>query len=698
MKTDLTIKNFRIFDEEGVTLEFNPITILTGTNSSGKSSVVKAVMLLNSFLIQIKKALDNNEPVELDKYKLDFSQYPNNLLGHFGKVVHSGSSSNTVSFEYTTYSLMISKDVAVRLDFSIDENDQLKNGYLERISISIDGKLFYSSSNTTGLIYNLNVIKADFLDYSIIKRHIHNKGIESKLKDTNDVKLMAESICKQMKGCLINMSYKIVLDKLIHIGGVLNEKIDLSHNIFGGLFGVTQSSANIESLKASGSFFEDIVRFYKSFDVSQLTAIAKKVAKKSDSTTAVLSQKVIEDFRNSKHSYFFDYFIEYEDKYLDNICYTENSSKLCLPPPMEDVARIRSFLWKGFAPITMAKANNHLTNSQEFKDMQLNFGIIQNIVAIWNENSHNATGYDTQAFFDLYSFAHKLVIDILIPSWVNEVSFVSSARAKVARLYVLNDIDDFTGLLKSYYEKRRQYLNNAKESSAVKTGVSPQRTRVGEIVGNPYEPDSFINRWIRLLGLGYSIRLSFDDDGFGAKLLIIKNNDGAERILADEGYGVTQLLSVLLQIETAILSAKYFASRVRGERATLIPQTIAIEEPEIHLHPALQSKLADMFFEAYEKYNIHFIIETHSEYLIRRTQVLVAKANYKDKAELDEKSPFRVYYVPRGETPYEMKFKTSGHFENSFGEGFFDEAGQRAIELYAFDKTENGMDINWSSL
>ena len=49
MNTNLTIKNFRVFDEEGVTIELKPLTILTGCNSSGKSSVVKAVLLLNDF-------------------------------------------------------------------------------------------------------------------------------------------------------------------------------------------------------------------------------------------------------------------------------------------------------------------------------------------------------------------------------------------------------------------------------------------------------------------------------------------------------------------------------------------------------------------------------------------------------------------------------------------------------------------------
>ena len=75
MKYQYKIKNFRIFDEDGVKLDMAPITILTGCNSSGKSSFVKSMLLVNKVLNKLSQ--DGKLRTGI---KLDFTEKPNNLL------------------------------------------------------------------------------------------------------------------------------------------------------------------------------------------------------------------------------------------------------------------------------------------------------------------------------------------------------------------------------------------------------------------------------------------------------------------------------------------------------------------------------------------------------------------------------------------------------------------------------------------
>ena len=111
---------------------------------------------------------------------------------------------------------------------------------------------------------------------------------------------------------------------------------------------------------------------------------------------------------------------------------------------------------------------------------------------------------------------------------------------------------------------------------------------------------------------------------------------------------------------------------------------IILDQPGCDLYPAKQSLLADMFYDAYMKFGTWFIINTNSEYIVRKTQVIVAEKNYETKEELEEKCPFTTYCVPdqsTGRVPYSMEYRRDGRFKKRFVSGFYDEASNLVDEI-----------------
>ncbi|MBD2178043.1 DUF3696 domain-containing protein [Pseudanabaena sp. FACHB-1998] len=92
------------------------------------------------------------------------------------------------------------------------------------------------------------------------------------------------------------------------------------------------------------------------------------------------------------------------------------------------------------------------------------------------------------------------------------------------------------------------------------------------------------------------------------EILVQKTPNSAEVLITDVGFGVSQVLPILVLC--------YYAPK----GATLI-----FEQPEIHLHPSVQAGLADIFIEVIKTRNIQIIIESHSEHLLRRLQRRMAE-------------------------------------------------------------------------
>ncbi|SDF49808.1 AAA ATPase domain-containing protein [Bacteroidales bacterium KHT7] len=188
----------------------------------------------------------------------------------------------------------------------------------------------------------------------------------------------------------------------------------------------------------------------------------------------------------------------------------------------------------------------------------------------------------------------------------------------------------------------------------------------------------FIQKWMEVFNIASDFVVSpvAGCEAYTVKIGAVGTKQNKWMNLAEKGMGSIQMMILLFKIATLIRKYK----GIGRSRREFMP-VILIEEPEQNLHPSLQSKLADLFFEINEKYKIRFIVETHSEYLIRKAQVLVGNMECKTQEETNEKNPFKVFYFPSNGVPYDMGMAPTGKFLNNFDEGFFDVAAKLNMEV-----------------
>jgi predicted ATPase len=178
----------------------------------------------------------------------------------------------------------------------------------------------------------------------------------------------------------------------------------------------------------------------------------------------------------------------------------------------------------------------------------------------------------------------------------------------------------------------------------------------------------FISKWAGEFELGIKFK---DIEGIAYNLQVKVGDE--YRNLADVGIGINQVITIILAV--SIMPDIVF--RKKDGYSVLI-----LEEPEAGLHPALQSKLADLVVDAQKTYGTQFIIETHSEYFIRRLQYLTAS-----KTLTPDDTCLYYFYppdkIPNGEKQVKkISISEDGHLSADFGPGFFDESTRLVEDMW----------------
>jgi AAA15 family ATPase/GTPase len=207
--------------------------------------------------------------------------------------------------------------------------------------------------------------------------------------------------------------------------------------------------------------------------------------------------------------------------------------------------------------------------------------------------------------------------------------------------YKINYSEYFNFIHSYRTNPQRNYLQTPKASKILPNGAGFEN----QIIEWEETKSPLFNELIAILSkLGLLSGLSTNKIGDGMFDIKIQTKpNGILSSIIDVGFGVSKLLPIIvadLQLPNDSL--------------------LVISEPEIDLHPSIQANFANFLYEQTKK-GKKYIIETHSEYIINRLRLLIAKGELKEE---DVKTYFFSNDGRKTKT-YPINLKIDGQIENA---------------------------------
>jgi hypothetical protein len=727
VNSTFSMKNFRIFDEKGATFEIAPITILTGCNSSGKSSIIKAIMLLHDYFQQIMEDFNKGRVKSLEKYNLNFISEAHNL-GLFENIVNKFSQSKEVSFSFSKFSCFVNGDIDVELTFENNKESLSKNGTLKSIVCKYENSIFFSIQhvdNEWETKYDFLVVKEKFFDFTteakeffrwaeLITKYQYS-NISKTTTDSPDIEMLEN---KPEKDPLFDMNERWKKkDLFLQEQGVFKEKFKNFESFVKSDLAIVNRSNNNVLLKHtvernslfSTPFYKLIVNLNKYSIEEEVSNLINSISNLQKWNKEKLYD-IISDFMKSDFTFFGEYYDYYQDLFLQNIRdekkHNNNYFETFFKGVYNEAELIdfRSRLlyvddgWgvgtgENNEPVWVKNGPSDFGNPKRkfkviFKLMQDIGILVDGQYRIDNQveqlyGSADIRVKDFEFFLLYYAFLlHDCFVNI--PSFLKEPHFISAERVNLQRFYTKDSNPEFSKLLFKLVKAIDEY-ESIKNDTKYESYES-------------YESYAFTKKWLGKdkFNIAEDILIETISDGFGIRVLLKKN--GKFGLLADEGFGISKLISIILNIELLIILNYIRCFPVPSEFEHMMFRgvfpTIIIEEPESNLHPNFQAMIADLLVDAsdfirknaFDSFNgglglsgFAFIVETHSEYLIRQTQIIVKDNKFASKSNYN---PIVAYYIDKNNnTHWKMEYREDGKFANNFGTGFLDAANKQIFEL-----------------
>jgi predicted ATPase len=302
----------------------------------------------------------------------------------------------------------------------------------------------------------------------------------------------------------------------------------------------------------------------------------------------------------------------------------------------------------------------------------LKFSSLNNITFIFENIEYEKRGFITTIYGDnlknkikeqlindenpervFWQIAYLLIIQNYIENFLGTVAYINPILSEpVARVYLKRD------------EKITLNIRDIKEVVYLLSGEN-------FLKGKSLE--KFEKEYINALSkFGIVDNLNVIKDNHTRELRV--NVSGIENNIKDVGFGVSLQLPIFAQslISERLLKVNDIEEPVR------LGGVLLIEQPEIHLHPSLQANFIDALLNIGE--NNIYIIETHSEHIVRKLQVLVKEEKYNLRPDDVSINYFRKSKNKMVKSNHKIDYE-SGKLHPKFPKGFYDVSYDLAFQL-----------------
>lgn len=626
-------KNFRRF-KELQPKDLGDITILVGANNAGKSTLVKGLLLILDNLRTLK--IGGDSPIfQQPEFRFDANDYHDLGIGTFGRALFNKASKDMISF-------------AVRLTRDLNLMDDSGNTFKRKadfsILIGVTGDK--STDQTTGTISRILVsdnnrgIKFDF-DYDAHKTVIE---FATKKSSSSDMRKNLQSRIVQLEEEL-KMYYEENQKLKVQISErqkTFKEAAIIEVELNDRLAHLSRERAELAARMAS-------------IDASVPSALREL---EGISAQMEILKRQQRELRNQM-AHREDLYIKEE---LARLNLMSNSTLMKIADRNAELDKLRKSLEILSQEGTeQAKSNKIELGINTFLDKSgVNFIVNQINSVISYSNMTEVLSDEDKADPER------------LREWQNKESDKAYIHERSGMLTELSEDLFFTinGISAEYIyahsASQNVFYNTADKNDYMAKAIHRyyrEKIEVGSTA------NSFVKKWMKVFEIGDEFKI----EPLGGEAYRFYIYDGKEKMdLADKGMGSNQLMILLISLASMI--KKY-------EHSNMKP-FIIIEEPEQNLHPNFQRILTELITEVNRQFGFKFIIETHSEYIIRRAQVFVSQGGYKDDKDAQMNSPYTIYFFPNDDEPYLMKFRKNGKFSNEFRPGFFDEAANLAFEIF----------------